>query len=717
VSFKVSNSIYKINALSLLTHFCFSLALMFGAETSMTASQNDLHAKLSTDIPKRVVITGGMPYGNKELHFGHVGGYFVQADAFARFMRDRIGSQNVLFVSGTDCYGSPIVESHRVQTQAGESKGTLEEFVQHNHHKQKEVLDQFSISLDVFAGSSIGKTGEVHQKFCQTQFQSLLENGHLLQLESTQFYDPSAKALLNGRQVLGRCPVPGCKSEKAYADECDLGHPFDPRELIAPKSTLSQETPELRKVKNWYIDLTKLRPQMIAWVADLEKKGWMRPFAISGIREFLEPPAVYLKKEQQEVLDQLHDQLPTYQQTINKNQALVLTFSSLADREKAGEVLTAAGQRFRNGKTLLPFRLTGNVAWGVPTPTLDKETPHAANESEKLASTFWVWPESLWAPLSFTSAHLQAKGESAEAWKTWWASTDCRPYQFIGEDNLYFYSLAEVGMFIGTQNKVTEVNKIEAPAPDGQLQTPWLSVSNHILFFDKKASSSGNLKPPMAKELLEHYTSDQLRAHFLALGLGLKSVGFKPKPFNPQANPNEGDTVLKEGNLLCNAFNKAVRTCFHTCQKYLNNQLPLTSVSSQVVEQANLAIVKFEKAMLSHAFHEAMAVLDVYIRDINKFWTNHYKPGVVVETLNDELLQALVDTFHMLRVATVLTHPVAPVGTEKVFEFLNVGKEFWSWDHIFEPLNHFTEKIPQHRFKDMEAKTDFFPKHPSQFNS
>ena len=32
---------------------------------------------------------------------------------FARFLRDRIGKENVIFVSGTDCYGSPISESYR----------------------------------------------------------------------------------------------------------------------------------------------------------------------------------------------------------------------------------------------------------------------------------------------------------------------------------------------------------------------------------------------------------------------------------------------------------------------------------------------------------------------------------------------------------------------------------------------------------------------------
>ena len=63
--------------------------------------------------PKRAVVTAGMPYGNKALHFGHVGGVFVPADAFARFLRDRIGADNVRFVSGTDCYGSPINEGYR----------------------------------------------------------------------------------------------------------------------------------------------------------------------------------------------------------------------------------------------------------------------------------------------------------------------------------------------------------------------------------------------------------------------------------------------------------------------------------------------------------------------------------------------------------------------------------------------------------------------------
>ena len=58
------------------------------------------HEAPRPEFPKRAIITGGMPYGNKKLHFGHIGGVFVFADVYARFLRDRLGDENVIFVSG-----------------------------------------------------------------------------------------------------------------------------------------------------------------------------------------------------------------------------------------------------------------------------------------------------------------------------------------------------------------------------------------------------------------------------------------------------------------------------------------------------------------------------------------------------------------------------------------------------------------------------------------
>ena len=193
-------------------------------------------------FPKRAVITGGMPYGNKNLHFGHIGGVFVPADFFARFLRDRIGSENVIFVSGTDCYGSPIMEGFRKLKEEG-FEGTIYDYVRANHEAQKEALDAYGISLNLFAGSALEPAAPFHAELTDKLIRRLYEKGHLMRLSTRQFFDVKAGQFLNGRQVQGRCPVAGCKSEKAYADECDLGHQFDPEELIAPVSQLTGPPP------------------------------------------------------------------------------------------------------------------------------------------------------------------------------------------------------------------------------------------------------------------------------------------------------------------------------------------------------------------------------------------------------------------------------------------------------------------------------------------
>ena len=115
-------------------------------------------------FPKRAVITAGMPYGNKELHFGHVGGMFVHADTFARFMRDRIGAENVIFVSGTDCYGSPILEGFRKQQESGvlPEDMTIQDYVEKNHKSQKRTLDAYEIKPDYYGDRKSTRLNSSH---------------------------------------------------------------------------------------------------------------------------------------------------------------------------------------------------------------------------------------------------------------------------------------------------------------------------------------------------------------------------------------------------------------------------------------------------------------------------------------------------------------------------------------------------------------------------
>ena len=649
-------------------------------------------------FPKRAVITGGMPYGNKELHFGHVGGMLVFADTYARFLRDRIGKDNVIFVTGTDCYGSPIAEGWRKKVETGEFSGSLEDFVSANHNKQAKTLELYSIAPDLFAASGLGRSKQVHSEVSEWFLNSLYKKGQLEKISTMQFFDEKAGVFLNGRQVIGKCPVEGCTSERGYADECDLGHQYMPENLIDPISTLTGEKPVMRPVNNWYFKLCDYEELLKEWVTELQKRKDIRPVVWKTISEFLKPPVIYIKREFEDKYFSVKDKLPEHEYLEEpKKPSFTIAFTKLTDCEQSCRVLTDNGIRYRTGKKLVPFRLTGNIEWGVPAPDFE-------NDGDAL--TVWVWPESLWAPISFTQTYLEQQGRAREDWKDYWCSKDSVVYQFIGQDNIYFYGIAEPAMWMAQQGSA---EKTSAPV-DGELQMPVIVANHHILFLDKKASSSGAVKPPMADELLDHYTAEQLRMHWLGLGLGQRSVSFMPKPFNPDAKPEDPDPVVKDGLLLSNVYNRIIRTAFYTLQKELDGIFPENEPSEKILADGKKAVLDYERHMSRFAFHQCIYVLDSYIRNGSKYMSKALKPN---EQSPDELKQALADIFYIIRIAGILLHPIVPEGTEKLREYLRLDESIWSWERIFEPFANFAPK--EHKLKFLPPRTDFFTRHPSQF--
>ncbi|MBU5406317.1 class I tRNA ligase family protein [Paraeggerthella hongkongensis] len=661
--------------------------------------------------PKRAVVTAGMPYGNKPLHFGHIAGVFVPADAFARFLRDRIGAANVRFISGTDCFGSPINEGYRKLVEAGEFDGTIEEYVRKNHEAQKATLDSYNVSLSIYEGSGLGYAKCVHQLISEKFIEKLHENGHLRKRATLQFYDAEAGTFLNGRQVVGRCPVQGCKSEHGYADECDLGHSYAPEDLIAPKSSLTGTTPEMRPVENWYFDLPAFGGFLRDHVARLEADPEVRAIVPKTIKEFLVPPVVYIKNDERAAYEQIASDLPAHElrEPEKGKQSFEIEFADIEARDTAREVLTRAGIRFRTGKTLVPFRITGNIEWGVKAPVIEG--------LEGL--TVWCWPESLWAPMSFTMAVNDQMGLPRGSWRDWWCSEDSEVYQFIGQDNLYFYGVAQPALI-----EALRPGDILAPGEtDHPIRQTNLVANYHILFGDKKASSSGAVKPPTADALLEHYTVEQLRAHFLALGLDQKSVGFKPKPYlateEELADSRVADPVLKEGALLTNVFNRLARSCFYEAQKNFEGYLPLGAVSPAVLDKVNEVLRVYDATMHRVELHTIMSIMDEFIRWANKYWSDGIR---AVEKGGDDAMrrQVLVDSFFLLRVATLLMHPVVPAGAEKICDYLSFEfDDFFSWNYDFESFDELCSagEITEgrHRIRELPPRFDFFEKHPSQY--
>ena len=132
----------------------------------------------------------------------------------------------------------------------------------------------------------------------------------------------------------------------------------------------------------------------------LRKKTNTLMYQLETVEEFLKKPYIYVPRKYIDDLGKLIAKLPPHKLTDEeKKSSVVFEFENMDDRDRAKSVLDAENIYYTSGKTLVPFRLSGNVEWGVPFP-----------ECEDLKDlTFWVWPESLWAPISFTFAYLREK--------------------------------------------------------------------------------------------------------------------------------------------------------------------------------------------------------------------------------------------------------------------------------------------------------------------
>jgi methionyl-tRNA synthetase len=139
-------------------------------------------------FPERAVITAGMPYGNKELHFGHIGDVFVHADIFARFYTiESVKKTSSLFPAPT------VTESQSKQAMSRQNQTVLlvrsPIMFLKNHTLQKETLSAYQISTNLFANSALGEAGRIHKDLSEKIFNKLYASG-MLKLEKTiQFYD------------------------------------------------------------------------------------------------------------------------------------------------------------------------------------------------------------------------------------------------------------------------------------------------------------------------------------------------------------------------------------------------------------------------------------------------------------------------------------------------------------------------------------------------
>ena len=115
---------------------------------------------------------------------------------------------------------------------------------------------------------------ENHFKVSQAMFKALLKNGFMYKKTQAQWYSPAQGRFLPDRYVEGTCYI--CGYENARSDQCDkCGNLLEAEKLINPRTRTDGSTPELRETEHYFLDLSKLEPEIESFLK--ARESYWRP--------------------------------------------------------------------------------------------------------------------------------------------------------------------------------------------------------------------------------------------------------------------------------------------------------------------------------------------------------------------------------------------------------------------------------------------------------
>lgn len=233
---------------------------------------------------RNILITSALPYVNNVPHLGNIVGSTLSSDVFARFCRIR--GMNVLFVCGTDEYGTAT------ENKAIEEKLTPKQICDKYFEIHDDIYKWFNISFDKF-----GRTSTENQtKICHDIFWKVHKNGYFIEEEVEQLFCESCQRFLADRFVEGVCPF--CSYEDARGDQCDkCGKLINAIELKSPRCKTCRSTPCVKVSKHLFIDLPKIQPKLENYLNGVFNKpnNWSQTAKVitnSWLRDGLKPRCI-----------------------------------------------------------------------------------------------------------------------------------------------------------------------------------------------------------------------------------------------------------------------------------------------------------------------------------------------------------------------------------------------------------------------------------------
>lgn len=216
-----------------------------------------------------VFIGGAWPYANGSLHLGHIAS-LLPGDILARYYR--LKGEKVLYVSGSDCHGTPIA------IRAKKTKILPQEIVDQSHKEFVDCFNRLGFSYDLYTRTD----QELHHQLTQELFRVLLEKGYIYPQEVEQVYCEACNQFLPDRYVQGLCPYCG---SKARGDQCEIcSKILDPIELEEKRCGLCKGIPSVKNTEHFFFALSRFQEELEEYINRSE--GW-RENAVGLAKRYL----------------------------------------------------------------------------------------------------------------------------------------------------------------------------------------------------------------------------------------------------------------------------------------------------------------------------------------------------------------------------------------------------------------------------------------------
>lgn len=222
------------------------------------------------NIRKRNVLIGGAwPYANSSLHLGHLAA-LISGDFLKRY-HELLGD-NVLYVSGTDCHGTPITE------RAMHEKVSPKDIAERYHKEFKEVFEKMNFSYDLYTKTC----DEYHKKHVEEMFLKMYKNNYIYSKKSMQPYCEHCNKFEADRELELVCPSCGVTTK---GDQCDCGYVPTEEDLVGATCRTCRNKTIQKENTHLYLALSKFQKQIEKY-ADARKEYW-RTASINETEKYL----------------------------------------------------------------------------------------------------------------------------------------------------------------------------------------------------------------------------------------------------------------------------------------------------------------------------------------------------------------------------------------------------------------------------------------------